>query len=282
MDRSRLSQRPGIAIAMIGAGLLFLCLLFGLRLTWKLLRHRGLTLFVGLIGLVAIESYARAGTPATQPPAPPAADPNILACQQIETAIQACGALIDAAQSKTGALAWAYNNRGIAAAAKGDLLNAIADYSKAIELAPDDASAWANRGSAYAALGDLLPALADHERALLLAPDNASSWHNRGVDFEELGQYREALADYAKAIELDPHHVGSHVGLATANCKLGRIKTSAQARLALVEKGLVPALKMQQILKNDGFYTGPLDGLFGKGSRAALREWTRKGCLSHA
>jgi tetratricopeptide (TPR) repeat protein len=267
---------------MIGAGLLFLCLLFGLRLTWKLLRHRGLTLFVGLIGLVAIESYARAGNAATRQSAPSAADPNILACQQIDTAIQACGALIDANPTESEALAWAYNNRGIAAAAKGDLLNAIADYSKAIELAPNDAPAWANRGSAHAALGDLLPALADHQKALELAPGNASSWHNRGVDFEELGQHRKALADYAKAITLDPRHVGSHVGLATANCKLGRIKASAQARLALVEKGLIPALAMQQILKDDGFYAGPLDGLFGKGSRAALRAWTRKGCLSHA
>ena len=63
-------------------------------------------------------------------------NPNILACQQIDTAIQACGALIDANPTESEALAWAYNNRGIAAAAKGDLLNAIADYSKAIELAP--------------------------------------------------------------------------------------------------------------------------------------------------
>ena len=266
---------------MIGTGVLLVCLALGLRLTWSVLRHRGLTMFVGLVGLVAIESFARAGTTGAEVQ-PQAADPDIAACQQVETALQACSAIIEASTTQTDALAWAYNNRGIAAAAKGDLLAAIADYSKAIELAPDDASAWSNRGSAYASLGDLLPALADHEKALELAPGNASSWHNRGVDFEELGQHRKALADYAKAIELNPRHVGSHVGMATASCKLGRIKASANARLALVEKGLIPALQLQQILKDDGFYTGPLDGLFGRGSRAALRAWTRKGCLSHA
>ena len=49
-----------------------------------------------------------------------------------------------------------------------------------------------------------------------------------------------------------------------------------------MEKGLVEPVALQSILKRDGFYKGPLDGLIGKGSRAALRAWTRAGCRSNA
>lgn len=273
-------ERPGIEIAMMGVGVMFMCLLIGLRLIWIVLRHRGLTLFVFLVGVVAITSYSRANT--ADEPAVAVAVPDTVACDNDTPDLAACAAIIDGAKGQDSDLAWAYNNRGIAHAASGDFLNAIADYTSAIELAPDHPAAWSNRGSAYAFLGDLLPALADHEKALELAPTSASAWHNRGVDFEELGEHRKALADYQRAIALDPDHLGSHVGLATANCKLGRIKTSAKARLALIDKGLMPAIQLQQILKNDGYYKGPLDGVFGKGSRAALRAWTRKGCRSHA
>lgn len=281
-------QSTGVATAMIGIGLLLCCLLVGLRLVWSILRHRGITLFVALIGVVAIESYARATTPDADPAPAPASEPSAQAttpypaCLIPETAIAACSAAIDSATLQGDQLAWAFNNRGIARAAKGDLLNAIADYSSAIQLAPDDPAAWSNRGTAHATLGDLLAALGDHEKALQLAPKSASAWHNRAVDFEELGQYKKAIQDYRQSITLDPKHRGSHLGLATSNCKLGRIKASIAARLALIDKGLMSPLEMQQILQKDGFYKGPLDGLFGKGSRAALRTWTRRGCLANA
>ena len=36
------------------------------------------------------------------------------------------------------------------------------------------------------------------------------------------------------------------------------------------------------LLQAEGFYKGAIDGLFGKGSRAALWAWTRNGCLAGA
>lgn len=266
---------------MIGFGLLILCLLVGLRVAWVLLRFRGLGIFVAMIAVVAWAALGRAGTEptaaATQEPAP-----MVVACQNTETGIEACTAAIASARWAGADLAWAYTNRGLAWAARGDLLKALADHAKAIELAPNDPAGWTNRGNAHAILGDLLAALSDHERALELAPESASAWHNRAVDFEELGEHKKALADYRKALTLDPVHVGSHTGLATANCKLSRVKASMQLRLEMITKGLVEALDVQRLLKAEGFYKGPLDGLFGKGSRAALQAWTRKGCLAQS
>ena len=48
-----------------------------------------------------------------------------------------------------------YTKRGIAFYHSGDLEQAIADFTKAIELDPDDAKAYNNRGVAYRKTGDL-------------------------------------------------------------------------------------------------------------------------------
>ena len=271
---------------MIGTGLLFLCLL----VVWRLIRnglHRpAVSLFFIVVGTVAIASLTHASTKEKQHGHERAElhqpDTLVSECQNISNGVTACTKAIESGNWQPTDLAWAFNNRGLAYATQGRMLKALSDYSQAIALSPLDAAAWSNRGNAYAFLGDLLKAFRDHEQALELAPDRATSWHNRGVDFEEMGQYERALSDYRSALDLDPDHRAAHLGLATANCKLSRVKASAQARLKMVEKGLLSAIDLQTILKNEGFYRGPLDGKFGKGSRAALWAWTRAGCLAHA
>lgn len=266
---------------MIGIGVLALAVLIGLRLVWRLARFRGVAVFCLMVGIVAVASYSRAATGVASEDT---SDEAVLvrACSDGATGIEACTAAIESGRWQGGNLAWAFNNRGLAQARRGAMLQALADYDRAIALAPDHPAAWLNRGNAHSVLGDLHAALRDHEQALALDPQNASAWHNRGVTHEELGEHEKALSDYRKAISLDPEHRGSHVGMATANCKLSRVNASSAARLALVEKGLIPAIEMQELLQREGFYRGPIDGIFGKGSRAALRAWTRKGCLAHA
>jgi CHAT domain-containing protein/tetratricopeptide (TPR) repeat protein len=60
----------------------------------------------------------------------------------------------------------AYNNRGAAYNYKGHLDAAIADYTAALSLNPEYASAYNNRGNAYAAKGDLAAAAADYRRSI--------------------------------------------------------------------------------------------------------------------
>ncbi|MEO1491159.1 MAG: tetratricopeptide repeat protein [Pseudomonadota bacterium] len=209
-------------------------------------------------------------------------DPEIAACQRVEAtgpAIDACSAIIDSPDWAGARAVWALNNRGLAHAARGNYLAALADYDAAIALDPDNAAAFSNRGNAHAALGDMLKALADHSRAIEIDPKYVSAWHNRGVDHEELGNPRAALADYRQALDLDPDHRGARLGLATANCRLGRAKTSSAARLDAINRGHIDPSAFQRVLQNAGHYRGPIDGKFGRGSRAALRAWTRAGCL---
>ena len=59
MDTGGLPQRSGIAPAMIGTGLIFVAVLIGLRLSMKVLRFRGVLIFVLLVSAVAIASIGR-------------------------------------------------------------------------------------------------------------------------------------------------------------------------------------------------------------------------------
>src|SRR4030088_991426 len=67
-----------------------------------------------------------------------------------EVRIKVCSEIIQ----RDPTAATAYHNRAVAYELVGDIDRAIADYTKTIELAPEDAAAYDNRGRAYARKGD--------------------------------------------------------------------------------------------------------------------------------
>jgi serine/threonine protein kinase/tetratricopeptide (TPR) repeat protein len=106
--------------------------------------------------------------------------------------------------------------RGGAYAKRGQLGKAIADYSKAIELKPNDhgnLAAWNNRGIAYYRLGQLDKAVVDYSKAIDLKADCVGAWINRGEAYHQLGQLDKAVADFSKAIRLDPNLAAPHIEL---------------------------------------------------------------------
>ncbi len=100
--------------------------------------------------------------------------------------------------------AQAYNDRGFAYARKGDYDHAIADFDKAIALAPRDAMAYSGRGLVYAEKGDYDRAIADCDKAVRLAPRDAIAYRRRGMIYAKKGDYDCAIADFDKAIALAP------------------------------------------------------------------------------
>ena len=83
-----------------------------------------------------------------------------------------------------------------------DYQGAIADYTKAISLKPDDADAYEFRGLAKGQLNDFQGAIADFTKAISLQPDNADAYFNRAVAYLKVGQKSKALPNFMKAIEL--------------------------------------------------------------------------------
>jgi Tfp pilus assembly protein PilF/membrane protease YdiL (CAAX protease family) len=100
-----------------------------------------------------------------------------------------------------------YNERGNAHIEKGELHEALAEYSEAIRLDPGCACAYANRGLVRVRQGLYAAALPDLDQAIRLDPKMAEAYLNRGVARHNLGRYDEAIADYDRAIALAPKEV---------------------------------------------------------------------------
>jgi tetratricopeptide (TPR) repeat protein len=96
-----------------------------------------------------------------------------------------------------------YYRRGLARDELGDKLGAVADYTKALELAPGPAVHVA-RGWVYLLNGSPNLALPDFEAALRGDPNHADAYNGRGYARVQLGQYREAVLDAEQACRCGP------------------------------------------------------------------------------
>src|SRR5262249_44040614 len=99
--------------------------------------------------------------------------------------------------------------------------DAVADYSRAIELNPKFAPAWTNRGATHRRLGDLAKAVADSSQAIELDPREMMAWDHRGDAHRDLGQPAKAVADYSRAIELDQKFAPAWIERGAAYLRLG-------------------------------------------------------------
>jgi tetratricopeptide (TPR) repeat protein len=113
----------------------------------------------------------------------------------------------DAQQSpkqKPAAAADAYFDSAMAKEGKRDWDGAIADFTKAIELQPDDAVNYQFRAHAKHFKGDFDGAIADYTRSIALKPGDAGAFSSRGLDRIAKADFDGAIADTTKALELQP------------------------------------------------------------------------------
>lgn len=96
-----------------------------------------------------------------------------------------------------------YQNRANAKFVMGEYDEAIADYSKAIELNSKESTIFLSRGIAYYNKKSFNQAISDFDKVIELAPDESMAYYNRGSALEKIGNFEKALADYKKASELD-------------------------------------------------------------------------------
>ncbi|WP_170229052.1 tetratricopeptide repeat protein [Polyangium fumosum] len=101
--------------------------------------------------------------------------------------------------------AWAeINNRGNRKQEEGDLDGAIADFTKAIKLAPGEHAPRYNRGNARSLADDVDGAIADYTDAIKIAPNFAPAWQRRGLSKQRHGDLEGAIVDLEEAIHLAP------------------------------------------------------------------------------
>jgi tetratricopeptide (TPR) repeat protein len=126
-----------------------------------------------------------------------------------------------------------YNARGHAYLVKGEPKLAIADFTRAIELNPQSASALNNRGLAHKAAGDLPRAIDDFTAAIIINPIYALAYNNRGYAHEAQGRIADAIADYRRAVFVDPSLAGAKEALT----RLGAAGEHAAESAKLIAEG---------------------------------------------
>ncbi len=116
----------------------------------------------------------------------------------------------------------AHNNFGLGWVNLGRLDEAIAQYHKALELAPDYEIAHNNLGVALAKRGEPEQAMEEFRKALALLPDYAMAHNNLGNTLAKLHRTHEAVNEFHAALELNPQYAEAHSDLAMALLELGK------------------------------------------------------------
>jgi tetratricopeptide (TPR) repeat protein len=115
----------------------------------------------------------------------------------------------------------AWNNRGYLYLNLGELKKAAADFSRAIDLDPNHAPAWAGRGL-VSANRDPEQALADLSRAIALNANYTSAWYNRGNVHLRANRLARALADFSRAIALNENYAEAWCNRGSTRNRMGK------------------------------------------------------------
>ena len=87
---------------------------------------------------------------------------------------------------------------------KGEFDKAIEDCTEAIQIDPQNASAYNNRASAWNKKGEFDKAINDCTEAIRIDPEKAYAYKNRGNAWAKKGEFDKAIKDYNEAIRIDP------------------------------------------------------------------------------
>src|SRR5271157_5262015 len=102
-------------------------------------------------------------------------------------------------------------------AQKGQYEAAIAEWKKALELSPGEASIYVNLGVVLGRLGRPDEAIAQYQKALTIAPDDAEVHFRLGSALNDTGEFDEAIAHFRNVLETRPENKSDTYDATTYN-----------------------------------------------------------------
>jgi tetratricopeptide (TPR) repeat protein len=110
-----------------------------------------------------------------------------------------------------------YNDRGRVYHKTNRFPEAMEDFSKAIKIAPKDYAGYSERGAVQVAQNQMEAALADLNKALELKPDDAPTLRWRAAAYRGLKQYDLAIQDYTAILSKSDPNSSDQAKLAAAD-----------------------------------------------------------------
>jgi tetratricopeptide (TPR) repeat protein len=104
----------------------------------------------------------------------------------------------------------AFARRATAWQRKGDVDNALKDYSEALRLNPTAAAWWSNRGIGWYAKKDYDKSIKDFDEAIRINPKMDAYYYGRGLSWAAKKEYDKAIKDYDEALRLEPKYVHAY------------------------------------------------------------------------
>jgi tetratricopeptide (TPR) repeat protein len=126
----------------------------------------------------------------------------------------------------------AYVNRGsVLFKEEGNLEGALADFTKAIALRPEEVGTYLNpfyypeahyyRGQVFERMWQFEKALADFDRAIALKPSYYDAYVSSGILYGKSGSLDRALEQFNKAIEINPDGASAYANRGYAHSLMG-------------------------------------------------------------
>ena len=162
----------------------------------------------------------------------------------------------------------------------GDFEVAIAAYTACIAQSDSPSPDWNHRrGRSHMKQGDYDSALSDFGAALESDPNHAASLNSRAWVYYLKGNTAGALDDINAAIALDPDNprfLDSHAHILAAS---GSTENAIRAfDSGMRQQSREGVTKIQRKLADLGLDPGPIDGVYGPLTRAALERCARNRC----
>jgi tetratricopeptide (TPR) repeat protein len=141
----------------------------------------------------------------------------------------------------------AWSNRGVALDILKRYEEVVTSFDRALDINPEDDSAWSNRGVALGNLERYEEAVTSFDRALKINPENDSAWSNRGVALANLERYEEAVTSYDRALKINPEDDSAWYNLACCFA----LQNQIESVLENLTKAIALNPKYREIAKTD-------------------------------
>ncbi|HVB73941.1 MAG TPA: tetratricopeptide repeat protein [Ktedonobacteraceae bacterium] len=125
------------------------------------------------------------------------------------------------------ALAW--QGYGLTQGLRSQHQDALTSFERALQLNPALITSWNGKGTALSRLRRHQEALVAFERAIELDPNNAASWNGKGATLNALGRPRQALDAFEMALRLDQMLVQAWNNKGLVLYEMGRFKDAQKA-----------------------------------------------------